>query len=94
MSRTLQQILNAGGSDPAMFSAAAQIVGLGDMLTPQHRYYPSISPAGATFKLSDIDPSAPGVRVGGTAFTTVSSIGSLEMAVGLRRLLSPTERRA
>ena len=87
--RTLQQILNAGGSDPAMFSAAAQIVGLGDMLAPQHRYYPSISPAGATFKLSDIDPSAPGVRVGGTAFTTVSSIGSLEMAVGAPSFVVP-----
>ena len=81
MSRTLQQILNAGGSDPAMFSAAAQIVGLGDMLAPQRRYYPVIAP-GATFKLSDIDESAPGVRVGGTGL--ISSVGgdSLCVAVG------------
>jgi hypothetical protein len=81
MSRTLQQILNAGGSDPAMFSAAAQIAGLGDMLTPQHRYYPTIAP-GATFKLSDLDTSAPGVRVGGTALTIVSGVNSLGVAVG------------
>lgn len=88
MSRTLQQILNAGGSDPAMFSAAAQIVGLGDMLAPQHRYYPSIAP-GATFKLSDLDPSAPGVRVGGVAFTIVSGVTSLEVAVGAPTLVVP-----
>lgn len=89
MSRTLQQILNAGGSDPAMFSAAAQIVGLGDMLAPQKRYYPVIAP-GATFKLSDIDASAPGVRVGGVAFTTISGVGSLGVAVGSPALVVPS----
>ena len=88
MTRTLQQILNAGGSDPAMFSAAAQIVGLGDMLAPQRRYYPSIAP-GATFKLSDIDPAAPGVRVGGIAFTVVSGTQSLGVAVGAPTLVVP-----
>jgi len=88
MSRTLQQILNAGGSDPAMFSAAAQIVGLGDMLAPQRRYYPVIAP-GATFKLSDIDESAPGVRVGGTGFGTFSGVGSLGIAVGSPALVVP-----
>ena len=88
MSRTLQQILNAGGSDPAMFSAAAQIVGLGDMLAPQHRYYPTIAP-GATFKLSDIDSDAPGVRVGGTALTTISGGDSLGIAVGAPSFVVP-----
>lgn len=88
MSRTLQQILNAGGSDPAMFSAAAQIVGLGDMLTPQHRYYPVIAP-GATFKLSDIDSAAPGVRVGGTAYTDILGIGSVGAAIGAPTLDVP-----
>lgn len=88
MSRTLQQILNAGGSDPAMFSAAAQIVGLGDMLAPQRRYYPVIAP-GATFKLSDIDESAPGVRVGGTAYTDILGIGSVGTAIGAPTLDVP-----
>jgi hypothetical protein len=63
MPRTLQQILDAGGADPALFSVAAQLIGLGTMFTQQHRALTFTT--AATIRLSDIDPSIPGVRAGG-----------------------------
>lgn len=74
-SRTLQQILDAGGSDPALLSTVAQLIGLGTMFTQQHRIISFTS--AATLRLSDIDPSIPGVRAGG-----ILTAGSGEDGIG------------
>lgn len=64
MTRTLQQVLDTGGPDLSAFASAAQIVGLGTMLSRQRRVITGISSA-ATLKLSSIDASIPGISPGG-----------------------------
>lgn len=72
---TLQQVLDAGGPDPARLATACQIVGMGTMLTPQRRSLTGLTSA-ATFKLTDLVAGMPGIRVGGTAISTAGGVAS------------------
>lgn len=82
MTRTLQQVLDAGGPDLSAFASAAQIVGLGTMLSRQRRVLTGLTSA-AIFKLTAIDASIPGVSPGGVVIgnTGVNAYGPM-IAIG------------
>lgn len=89
MTRTLQQVLDAGGPDLSAFASAAQIVGLGTMLSRQRRVLTGLTSA-ATFKLSAIDASIPGISPGGmvVGVGTVNALGPM-IAIGAPSQLVP-----
>ncbi len=82
MTRTLQQVLDAGGPDLSAFASAAQIVGLGTMLSRQRRVLTSLTSA-AIFKLTAIDASIPGISPGGMVIGVggVNALGPM-IAIG------------
>lgn len=82
MTRTLQQVLDAGGPDLSAFASAFQIAGIGTALSRQRRVLTGLTSA-ATFKLSAIDASIPGIAPGGLVVGVggVNALGPM-LAIG------------
>lgn len=69
MTRTLQQVLDTGGPDLSAFASAFQLAAIGTTFQRQRRSLTGLS-SSATFKLSSIDASIPGIRPGGIVLPT------------------------